>query len=237
MKTILMSGGRGKLATEILKHNNEYKIHAPIKSEMDITKIDDIRRYVNEVTPDIFLHPAALTRPMIIHDKTPDLSISTNIIGTSNVVLACMEKNIKVVYISTDYVYPGFVGDYKEEDYLLPVNKYAWSKLGGECAVKLYDNSLILRCCISDRPFAHPKAFIDVKKSMIYNTDVAKIILKLLNESGVINVGGKSQTVYDFVKETNPDIQTISIKELGDVELAEDTSMCVNKMKRLLNGK
>ena len=232
-----MSGGRGKLATEILKHNTEYKIHAPIKSEMDITKIDDIRRYVNEVKPDIFLHPAALTRPMVMHDENPDLSIRTNIIGTSNVVLACMEKNIKVVYISTDYVYPGILGNYKEDDYLLPVNKYAWSKMGGECAVKLYDNSLILRCCISDKPFSHPKAFIDVKKSMMYNTDVAKIILKLLNESGVINIGGKSQTVYDFVKETDPDIQTISIKELGDVELAEDSSMCVNKMKRLLNGK
>lgn len=234
MKTILMSGGTGKLATEILKNNTDYEIHAPTKSEMDITNIDDIRSYINEVNPDIFLHPAALTRPMVMHDENPDLSIRTNIIGTSNVVLACMEKNIKVVYISTDYVYPGFVGDYKEDDYLLPVNKYAWSKMGGECAVKLYDNSLILRCCISDKPFSHPKAFIDVKKSMIYNTDAAKIILKLLNEFGVINVGGVNRTVYDFVKETNPDIQTISIKELGNVELAEDSSMCVDKMNGIL---
>ena len=127
-----MSGGTGKLATEILKNNTDYEIHAPTKSEMDITNIDDIRSYINEVNPDIFLHPAALTRPMVMHDENPDLSIRTNIIGTSNVVLACMEKNIKVVYISTDYVYPGFVGDYKEDDYLLPVNKYAWSKMGAE---------------------------------------------------------------------------------------------------------
>ena len=69
---------------------------------------------------------------------------------------------------------------------------------------------------------------------MIYNTDAAKIILKLLNEFGVINVGGVNRTVYDFVKETNPDIQTISIKELGNVELAEDSSMCVDKMNGIL---
>ena len=77
-----------------------------------------------------YIQPA-LTRPMVLHTENPDLSISTNIIGTSNVVLACMESNVKLVYISTDYVYPGTDGNYKEEDPLLPVNLYAWSKLGG----------------------------------------------------------------------------------------------------------
>ena len=219
-----MSGGEGKLSTEIINNNTEYEIHAPSKAIMDITNIDDIREQINQVNPDVFLHSAALTKPMVIHDENPDLSIRTNIIGTSNVVLACMEKNIKVVYISTDYVYPGTAGNYREDDHLLPANKYAWSKMGGECAVKLYDNSLILRCCISDNPFSYEKAFVDVKKSMIYNTDAAKIILSLLDESGIINIGGVKQTVYDFAKQSNPDIQTTSITQLSDVKLPEDSS-------------
>jgi dTDP-4-dehydrorhamnose reductase len=73
---------------------------------------------------------------MVKHIESPDASIKNNIIGTSNVVLACIEYNIKLIYISTDYVYPCTEGNYSEEDPLLPVNEYAWSKLGGECAVK-----------------------------------------------------------------------------------------------------
>ena len=49
----------------------------------------------------------------------------------------------RLIYMSTDYVYPGTTGNYKEEDPLLPINDYAWTKLGGECAVQLYNNSLI----------------------------------------------------------------------------------------------
>ena len=145
-RRLLISGGEGRFASEIINSNTEYDIYAPSKSEMDISDIHSIRRAIYKFNPDIFLHPAALTRPMLKHVDYPELSIGLNIIGTSNVCLACIERGKKLVYISTDYVYPGTTGDYKEEDPLLPVNQYAWSKLGGECAVKLYDNSLIITC-------------------------------------------------------------------------------------------
>ena len=57
----------------------------------------------------------------------------------------CSELNVKLIYFSTNYVYPGVKGNYSENDNLFPVNNYAWSKLGGECSVKLYKNSLIVR--------------------------------------------------------------------------------------------
>ena len=63
-------------------------------------------------------------------------SIDLNIIGTANITKACEERNIKLIYFSTNYVYPGKKGNYKEGDNLLPVNNYAWSKLGGEAAVQ-----------------------------------------------------------------------------------------------------
>ena len=62
------------------------------------------------------------------------------------------KKNIKLIYFSTNYVYPGKRGNYKEEDPLLPVNNYAWSKLGGEAAVQMYSNSLILRVSMTEKP-------------------------------------------------------------------------------------
>ena len=70
-------------------------------------------------------------------------------------------ETFKLLYISTDYVFKGDSGMYKEDDPVLPANKYAWSKLGGECAVRMYDNSLIVRTSFGDTVFPYEKAFVD----------------------------------------------------------------------------
>ena len=199
MKKILISGGNGEFSKELQRHNTEYEIVAPSKKEMDITKTEDIDYFIYSNKPDYFIHAGALTRPMVIHESEPNKSIITNIIGTSNVVLACMKYNLKLIYLSTDYVYPGIEGNYGEDDYLKPFTNYGWSKLGGECAVRLYDNHLILRMAMNKRPFPHPKALVDMKKSLMYIDDASKVVLELLDEMGTINIGGKSQSVYNFV--------------------------------------
>jgi len=235
VKKILMSGGNGSFAKQLLKVNNKFDIIAPSKKEMDITKIEDVDFGVGYYKPDYFIHAGALTRPMVIHESEPDKSIITNIIGTSNVVLTCMKYNVKLIYLSTDYVYPGIEGNYNEDDYLKPFTNYGWSKLGGECAVRLYDNHLILRMAMNKRPFPHPKALVDMKKSLMYIDEASEVVLKLLNEKGTINVGGKAQSVYDFVKETNSDVGEIYLDDIDDVNMATDCSMDTTKMKRLLD--
>ncbi len=237
MKKVLISGGDGKFASEIKKYNTEYEIIAPSRNEMDVHNIEQVEHIVSTVKPDILLHAAAHTRPMVSHEKHPDISIKTNIIGTANIVLVCMKYNIKLVYISTDYVYPGTEGNYSEKSALLPVNKYAWSKLGGECAVMLYINSLILRMSMFEKPFPHPKAIIDIKKSLIYMDEAAKITLKLIEEFGVINVGGEPSTIYDFVKKLNPEVGKIELKDIKDVEMALDSSMNIDKLRKILMKK
>jgi len=235
MKKILISGGGGEFAKELLKHNTKYEIIAPPKKEMNVTDIDSLDFKVFSDKPDYFIHAGALTRPMVIHETKPNKSISNNIIGTSNVVLTCMKYNIKLIYLSTDYVYPGTDGNYDECDYLKPFTNYGWSKLGGECSVRLHNDYLILRMAMNKRPFPHPKALVDMKKSLMYIDDAAKVVLQLLDETGTINVGGKSQSVYDFVKETNSDVGKIYLKDIDDVNMAKDCSMNTDKLKRLIN--
>ena len=67
----------------------------------------------------------------------------------------------RLVQISTDYVFNGEKGNYREDDPVFPVNKYAWSKLGGECAVLIYDNSLVVRTSFGPSQFPFEKAFAD----------------------------------------------------------------------------
>ena len=234
MKKILISGGGGNLATELIKANNNYNIIALSKKQLDVCNLDNIEQVIGDYKPDIFIHTAALTRPMIKHIESPETSIASNIIGTSNVTLACIKYKIKLIYISTDYVYPCIKGDYSEIDPLLPVNEYAWSKLGGECAVQLYNNSLILRMALCQKPFPHLKALTDIKKSYLYMDRAAEIILKLINERGIINVGGDAVSRYEFAKKTNPKIKKTTLNEVSDVKMGLDSSMDVSKMKKII---
>ena len=53
---------------------------------------------------------------------------------------------------------------------------------------------------MTEKPFVHKKAYANVKSNFIFQEDAAKIILKILNKKGIINVGGKSQSIYNFAK-------------------------------------
>jgi len=234
---ILISGGHGKFAQAFLRANNgRHTIYAPNKATLDVRDYWSIEKIIEDVQPDIFLHAAAFTRPMVKHERDPIISIESNIIGTGNVVIACMRHDVKLVYISTDYVYPGTKGDYNEDDPLKPFNRYGWSKLGGECSVHMYDNSLILRICMNNRPFPHPKAIVDIKKSLIYDDEAAEITHELLDEKGIINVGGIGRSIYEFAKEDNPDIGKMYYDEVKDVGMAKNTTLNIEKMKEIVNG-
>ena len=97
---ILISGGHGKFATQLAKFNTEHELFTPPKKEMNVTSYWSIISFIRKVNPSIFIHAGAMTRPMVIHENDPDESITNNIIGTSNVVLACMKYNIKLLYNS-----------------------------------------------------------------------------------------------------------------------------------------
>ena len=167
------------------------------------------------------------------HNKNINKSIDLNIIGTSNIVKACSNNKIKLIYFSTNYVYPGKRGNYKETDDLNPINNYAWSKLGGESAVKLYKNSLILRLCITDYPFVHRKAIKGAFSSFIYNKEVAKIIPYILDEIGVINIGGKRRDIYEFAKSfSDSKINKISLSKIKN--FPKDSSVKIDKFKKII---
>ena len=234
---ILITGGNGDFCKHLVKEGKDSTFLTPTKKEADIRdywRLDEYF-YTHQKEFDYVIHAGAITRPMVIHEDNPSLSIQTNIIGTSNVVLMCERYNKKIIYISTDYVYEGTDGNYKETGTMKPFTKYGWSKLGGECAVQMYDNHLILRMAMNKKPFPHPKALKDMRKSLMYIEDAAKVTLQLLDETGIINVGGKSQSVYDFAKEENANVEPIYLKDISDVNMAEDCSMDTTLMKKVIN--
>ena len=151
MKKIVVTGGSGRFGEQLKKIKSKHKLFFPNKKDLNILKPKSIEAYLKNKKADIVIHLAGLSRPMDIHNKKIEKSIDLNIIGTANVTKICSKKNVKLIYFSTNYVYPGTKGNYKETEPVLPVNNYAWSKLGGEASVQLYKNSLILRVSMTEK--------------------------------------------------------------------------------------
>ena len=233
-KKIVITGGTGRFGQILKGIKINHRTFFPKKKELDILSIKKIQKYLNKIKPHILIHSAGLSRPMKVHDEEIKKSIDLNIIGTANITKACSEKNIKLIYLSSAYVYPGKKGNYSEKDGLLPSNNYAWSKLGGEAAVQMYKNSLILRMSMTERPFIHKVAFTNVKTSFIYHDEAAKILFKLLNYRGVINVGGKCQSVFNFVKKENNQIKKSFLKKTRRNLMPINSTMRTSKLKKIL---
>ena len=227
---ILVTGSDGRFA-KVLKHiKSKYNFIYTTKKNLDITSLKSIKSSLKKNKPKYVIHLAGLSRPMSVHNKRIKNSIDLNIIGTCNLVKICSDLRIKIIYFSTSYVYPGTKGNYKEVDGVLPWSNYAWSKLGGECAVQMYKNSLILRVCMTEKPFIHKYAFSNVKTNFIYHEDFVKIFLKLINKKGIVNIGGKTSTVFNFVKKENKNVK----KKLSRGEFPLNQDMNLTKLNKLI---
>ena len=233
-KKIVITGGTGRFGSYLKKIKTKHKLFFPTRKELNILDVRSIHKYLKNKKANILIHLAGLSRPMKVHNEDIKLSINLNIIGTANVTKACSSLNSKLIYFSTNYVYPGKKGNYNESDSLLPVNNYAWSKLGGESSVHLYKNSLILRVCMTEKPFVHKEAFTNVKTSFMYHEDVAKILFKLLNKTGVINIGGKTMYVYDFAVKENKKVKKTILKKNSNSGMPIDSSVDIKKLKKIL---
>ena len=135
---VLVTGVGGQLGYDVVKELNERNIEwvgADLK-EFDITDYDAAYSYITAYGPDAVIHCSAYTAVDKAEDE-PRLCHRVNVIGTENIAKICKKINAKMIYISTDYVFPG-TGDgfYEVDTPTGPQNVYGQTKLDGELAVK-----------------------------------------------------------------------------------------------------
>ena len=94
----------------------------------------------------------------------------------------------------------------------------------------MYKNSLIVRACMTEKPFIHKYAFSNVKSNFIFHDDIAKMFLKIINKKGIINLGGKSQTIYKFAKKYNSKVR----KKISRGELPKKMDMNLKKYRNFI---
>jgi len=231
---IIVTGGDGRFAQILKKKNKKLKLIFLSKKQLNILDVNSIEKAIKKYKPKRLIHCAGLSRPMEIHKSNISKSIDLNIIGTANITKICEKYNVKLIYFSTGYVYEGIKGNYKESDGVKPFNNYGLSKLGGECAVAMYKNSLILRISMTEKPFLHQKAYTNIKSNFFFHEDLVKILPKILNQKGILNVGGKAQSIYSFAKKSNPLVKRIKSKK--NKEMPFNQTMNINMLNKLIRN-
>lgn len=171
-----------------------------------------------------------------LEEKEPHWKV--NYEGVANLVEYCNNKGIKLVHISTDYVYAKAEPNQTEED--VPVHQgtwYAYTKLLGDSHVQLKSKDyLIIRGGHKPNPFPYDNAYSDIVGNFDYVDKNASIIIKLVknNSSGVFNIGTEPKSMYDLAKKTNKNVGK-DVCGLG-CNLPKTLLMNINKLKKELHG-
>jgi len=140
MKVSLVIGGSGQLGKALLARLHAESVRAfgtfrnrpfPGGLPLDISDESAVSRLLDSVRPDVIYLTAAYTH-VDGCEEHPEEALRINVLGTRHVVEGCKRRGARLVFFSTDYVFDGRAGPYREEDRPHPLGVYAKTKLQAE---------------------------------------------------------------------------------------------------------
>jgi dTDP-4-dehydrorhamnose reductase len=224
---ILLTGGSGRLGRELQALLPG--ILAPPRAELDVTCPESVARAVKRHAPTLLVHAAAYT-DVARAEAERAACWAVNVGGTRNVVRSALSAGVPLVHISTDYVFWGDRGGYREDDPPGPVrNTYALSKLAAEEVVRLHPQSLILRTSFRPRDWPYSVAYGDLYTSQDYVDVIAPLLAQAIRHAAVIpydtlHIATERKSVYDLARRRRPDVRRGSRQD-APVALPEDISL------------
>ena len=227
---------------------------------LDITRPEQVSRIVSESKPDIIIHSAAYTDVDGCEiDRKKALEV--NYYGTLWVSRATASRGARLVYISTDYVFDGLKGEYREGDEPNPINYYGLSKLLGEAASLASKDSLVVRVSglygyspTGKRNFAINavekllsggvvKAFHDQFLSPTYVPELSDLIVKAVDmqAKSLIHIAGDRLSRYqqalmiaDVLGVPRDRVKPVSMRELNlPAKRPRDSSLNTSRARSL----
>lgn len=192
---ILITGGAGKLATELKKHLKGGYLS---REDFDFTKpITRKKKY------DLIVHAGSYTNVEKAEFEDKNKCFIVNVYGTFNLVQHY--KDTPFIFISTEYARN-------------PINVYALTKKLGEEIVKTYTRHLIIRTSFKPNPFPFPKAYKDQYTQGDYVDVIAKLLAKRIKKwnrktSKLEYLGTGRKTMYELAKRTRPDVKPNSVDD------------------------
>jgi len=271
----LVTGSAGLVGQQVVKYlsksNQVFSCYNESKPEygdsvkMDLKNYEMISSVLTEIKPDVVIHLGAMTGVDLCEkEKTSASEINTK--ATEIIAKECSKLNSFLVYVSTDYVFDGNFGMYKEDDVANPLGFYGKSKLEGEKAVQNFSTNW----CIArtSTPFGlHPtkKSFpmwvienlqkqkqidvlIDQFTSPTYVPNLSRMLIEISERriTGIIHVAGASKIsryqmasmVSDKLNLDGTLLKQISMNKMKWVaQRPKDSSLDVSRASSILNEK
>ena len=230
MAKIFITGGSGHLGKELVKYlSTDHKVFDPPASECSILNTLKLKKAINYFNPDIVIHLAAFVDTFGCEDDI-ERALDINVLGTLNVVEACLDLECKFVYVSSEYVFGGNKGNYTVEDRLDPINVYGKTKAAAEYVVSVLPNYQIIRA-----PFikqVYPEVFTDQYCSRHFLDEVVEKIAKniLINDSKIVHIATERSSLYELYQKKGIDAKPISMGLHHSNIIPRDTSLKDNSL-------
>ena len=142
LSVMLVTGGSGLLGSAMRKLRP--MIIAPSRDQLDVTVSEQVEAALDRHKPAIVVHAAAIVGSREC-EAAAEHCVAVNIGGTYHVARACWRRGIRLIYISSDYVFDGERGLYREDDPVNPTSLYGRTKLAGEMIVLAVPDALVVR--------------------------------------------------------------------------------------------
>lgn len=236
---VLLTGGSGRLGTELqaLLPPLGCVVEAPAHAEMDVTDFETAAKRIQTTVPELVVHAAGFT-DVAGAEKQPLESWRINVEGTRTLALACRDAGVPLVHISTDYVFAGDRGGYKEDDPLgPPINTYALTKIAAEAVARCAPRILVIRTSFRGQKWPYPIAFADLQTSQDYVDVVAPEIalaIRYVREIpfDTLHVATEPKTAFELAKRRRPDVQPGSRLDVA-TPLPADVTLDTSRWKEL----
>ena len=199
MKNNVLVLGDGLLGGELIKQSN-WDYVSRSKDGFDINHLDEFILSNYDIVINCISHTDT-------YDKDRELHWNVNCKFVDKLIDYCNENFIKLIHISTDYVYSNSIPFASEND--VPVhcnNWYGYTKLLSDGLIQLRsEDYLLIRCSHKPTPFVYDNAWIDYVGNFDYVDTISTLIIDCVNKdlSGVYNVGTDVKTMFDLANETN----------------------------------
>ncbi|WP_426595908.1 dTDP-4-dehydrorhamnose reductase [Pectobacterium brasiliense] len=219
---ILLTGANGQLGRSFQDRlPAEWEILATDSNELDITDLERVAEIVKSFQPDAIVNAAAYTA-VDKAESEPEIAESINVHGPQNLAIVATKYNVRLVHVSTDYVFDGSATEpYSEDSATNPLSVYGNTKLAGEQAVtKVSPEAIIVRTAwvFSEYGNNFVKTMLRLAKERdslsivndqrgcpTYAGDLAQTIISLLEKNAVGGIyhycGDKEVSWYEFAEE------------------------------------
>lgn len=227
----LVTGGWGKLGSEL---RDKLPALVPTKAELNILDERRLVHFASQKDIGAILHLAAVSDSAAAAKDKPT-SYAVNVRGTATVAKTARHLEKKLIYVSSDYVFPGTAGDYTERDAPEPANWYGFTKYAGELEVQHCGGAhLIIRTAFRPSVWPFASAYSDVYTSADYVDVIAREILLALtmNLHGIIHIGTPKKTLFELAKRRNPAI----VAEASPKDFPKRKDLATEKWEEIKRG-